>query len=98
MKPLVITPIVSEKAVNLANIGIYMFEVPTTANKIEIAREVAGNFKVTPVSVNILVRKGKLKNFRRIKGRQSNTKQAFVKLAKGQSIKLFETGDKAGVK
>ena len=37
-------------------------------------------------AVNTLVRKGKIKRFRGIKGRQSDIKRAIVTLAEGQSI------------
>jgi large subunit ribosomal protein L23 len=37
-------------------------------------------------AVNTLVRKGKVKRFRGIKGRQSDVKKAVVTLVDGQSI------------
>jgi large subunit ribosomal protein L23 len=85
-----VTPKISEKAIYLAERDQYVFEVPTSANKIEVARAVEAAFKVNVTNVNILVAKGKQKRFRQIKGRQKDVKKAIVKVKSGQSIKLFE--------
>lgn len=87
-------PRISEKAIGLAEKGVYVFEVPMSANKLEVARVVEGAFKVKVVDVNMLVAKGKPKRFRRILGRQADVKKAMVKVKAGQSIKLFEGGGK----
>ena len=85
-----ITPHVSEKAVAMAETGVYVFDVPTTANKINVAQAVEAAFKVEVTDVNILVSKGKLKRFQKSQGRRKDTKKAYVSLKKGQSIALFE--------
>lgn len=87
---ILLTPRVSEKAMALAEQNTYVFEVPTSANKTEVAKAVEAEFKVKVAKVNIVVHKGKIKVFKRIKGQQADTKKAIVKLEKGQSIKLFE--------
>lgn len=87
---LILTPRISEKAIGLAERGVYVFEVPTTTNKMEVARAVKAQYKVDVVDVNILIHKGKLKRFRQVMGRQTDTKKALVKLKTGQSIALFE--------
>ncbi len=74
----------------LAEKGIYVFEVPTASNKIELTKAVEVAFKVNVVAVNIIVAKGKLKRFKKLMGRQTDTKKALVTLKKGQSIPLFE--------
>lgn len=83
-------PLVSEKAIALAEQGKYVFEVPTVANKAQISRAVETAFKVKVADVNVMIHKGKLKRFGRKLGRQNDTKKAVVKLQPGQSIKLFE--------
>lgn len=83
-------PRVSEKAVDQAGKGVYVFEVPTSATKPEVAQAVANTFKVKVADVNMLLQQGKVKAFRRIKGRRSDIKKAYVKLEKGQKIALFE--------
>lgn len=87
---ILLTPRVSEKAMMLAENNVYVFEVLTSANKIEVRKSVEAQFKVKVAQVNIVLHKGKLKVFKRIKGQQTDTKKAIVKLQKGQSIKLFE--------
>jgi large subunit ribosomal protein L23 len=90
MSQLLLTPKISEKAIYLAERGIYVFEVPTSTNKIEVAKAVEAAFKVNVTDVNIVIHKGKLKRFKQKLGRQKDTKKAMVKLKAGQSIALFE--------
>ncbi|MDF2461112.1 MAG: Ribosomal protein [Candidatus Saccharibacteria bacterium] len=90
MSQLLLTPKISEKAIYLAERGIYVFEVPTDTNKIEVAKAVEATFKVNVTDVNIVIHKGKLKRFKQKLGRQKDTKKAMVKLKSGQSIALFE--------
>lgn len=90
MSTLVLTPKISEKAINLAERGIYVFEVPGDANKIEIAKAVEAAFKVNVTDVNISITKGKLKRFKQVYGRQKDVKKAMIKLRSGQKIALFE--------
>ncbi len=85
-----LSPRISEKAIALAEKGTFVFEVPTSANKIEIAKAVEAAFKVTVVDVNVIIAKGKIKRFKRIVGRERDRKKALVTLKKGQSIALFE--------
>jgi large subunit ribosomal protein L23 len=90
MSQLSLVPRISEKSINQAANGVYFFDVPMTANKILVRRAVKDQFKVEVEAVNMAIHKGKVKVFRRITGRRSDTKVAVVKLKKGQSIKLFE--------
>jgi large subunit ribosomal protein L23 len=90
MSQMILTPKISEKAIYLAERGIYVFEVPTSANKIEVAKAVEAAFKVNVTDVNMTIIKGKLKRFKQIKGRRQDIKKAMIKLQKGQKITLFE--------
>lgn len=83
-------PIISEKSLTLASAGTYLFEVPMSANKLVVADAVSKLFKVEVVRVRTSITQGKLKRFKGRKGRQSDTKRAFVQLKTGQSIKIFE--------
>ena len=89
----VIRPVVSEKSYALSEKGVYIFVVPKETNKVEIRRSVERIFNVKVVAVNTLNRPGKRKRNRRSPtlGRRPDTKRAFVRLAQGQSIPLFET-------
>lgn len=90
MNQMVLTPKVSEKAMYMAERGIYIFEVPMETNKIEVTKAVEAAFKVEVTDVNIVIAKGKVKRFRRSLGRERDVKKAMVKLKAGQSIALFE--------
>lgn len=90
MSQMVLTPKISEKAIYLAERGIYIFEVPTNANKIEVAKAIEAAFKVKVTDVNMVIIKGKLKRYKQILGRRQTVKKAMIKLEKGQKITLFE--------
>jgi large subunit ribosomal protein L23 len=90
MAQMVLTPKISEKAITLAGRGIYVFEVPSDANKIEVAKSIEAAFKVEVTDVNMVVVKGELKRFKQVLGRQKDIKKAMVKLRAGQKIDLFE--------
>ena len=90
MSRLLLIPKVSEKAIAQAEAATYIFEVPVTANKVEVAKAVKETFKVDVLSVNMLIAKGKTKRFRRVLGQEKDIKKAIVKIKKGQSIALFE--------
>ena len=96
---LIIRPRVSEKAIAMGETGTYVFEVPTSSNKIEVAKAVEQSFSVKVLSVNIMVTKGKIvrsrqKGGKQIKGRRSNVKKAMVRLQPGQKINMFDEGGK----
>jgi large subunit ribosomal protein L23 len=92
-RDVVIRPIVSEKSYALSEKGVYLFIVPKATNKIEIRRSVERVFNVKVVKVNTLNRPGKRKRNRKkpTMGTRPGTKRAFVTLAAGQTIPLFET-------
>ena len=85
-----IAPHISEKAVAMAETGVYVFDVPADANKISVTQAIEKAFKVEVTDVNILNVKGKLKRFQKTTGRRKDVKKAYVSLKKGQSIALFE--------
>jgi large subunit ribosomal protein L23 len=90
MSNLILTPKISEKAITMAEHGIYVFEVPASTNKIEVAKAVEAAFKVNVTDVNMIISKGKLKRYKQILGRQKDVKKAMVKVRSGQKIALFE--------
>jgi large subunit ribosomal protein L23 len=99
MSTLLMAPRISEKAIALAETGAYVFDVPTTTNKIEVAKAVEQAFNVQVVSVNMLITKGKIVQQRRRRGKstsgaRSDVKKAIVRLKAGQKIALFEEGSK----
>ena len=80
------SPAVTEKATLLSEANQVVFNVAGSASKPEIKKAVEELFNVKVQSVNTLVRKGKTKRFRGIRGRQRDVKKAIVTLVDGQSI------------
>lgn len=94
---MILKPVVSEKAIAQAEEeNTYIFHVPKSANKHDIAREVARRFDVTVTRVRTTVCKGKSKQMpvqggrKLISGRRSDMKKAYVTLPSDDNIPLFE--------
>ena len=81
-----VSPIVTEKAERLQANGKYLFNVSRSANKVEVARAIKEVYGVTPVAVNIVVRKGKAVRFGKYQGRRKTEKKAIVTLKKGEIL------------
>ena len=79
-------PAITEKATLLSESNQVVFNVAGTASKPEIKKAVEELFNVKVKAVNTLVRKGKTKRFRGVRGRQSDVKKAIVTLEDGQAI------------
>ena len=79
-------PVITEKSTAASEENKVVFTVAGTATKADIKAAVESLFKVKVTSVNTLVRKGKIKRFRGIVGRQSDTKRAIVTLEEGHMI------------
>ena len=82
----IVSPVITEKSTMASEANQVMFNVAKNASKPEIKQAVEALFGVKVTSVNTLVRKGKVKRFRGIRGKQSDVKKAVVTLADGQSI------------
>src|SRR5688572_3197187 len=95
MDAMTLKPRVSEKAYDMAqNHNVYVMQVPMSANKLTVAKAISEQFKVTVLTVNTVVSKGKQKRTVRKGGRQSmgkraDTKKAYVTLKAGESIPIF---------
>lgn len=92
-RDVIVRPVVSEKSYALSEKGVYMFVVPSEANKVEIRRSIERVFSVNVTKVNTLNRPGKRKRNRKKPtfGKRPDTKRAFVTLSPGESIPLFES-------
>ena len=82
----IVAPVITEKSTMVSEHNQVVFKVKKDATKSEIKEAVEKLFGVKVTAVNTLVRKGKVKRFRGITGRQSDVKKAVVTLADGQSI------------
>jgi large subunit ribosomal protein L23 len=98
-KSLTIHPRVSEKAYAMSQTGTYVFVVPVTTNKVEVAKAVAAQFNVTVLTVNTATQKGKPVRFYRggkfDSGSRSDLKKAYVRLQDGDSIPVFAANDES---
>jgi len=82
----IVSPVITEKSTLASEHNQVVFKVAAGATKPEIRDAVEALFKVKVESVNTLLRKGKTKRFRGIKGRQKDFKKAIVTLKEGHSI------------
>jgi ribosomal protein L23 len=76
--------------------NVYVFNVPLTANKQQIVAAVESQFEVKVERIKTLVQNGKAVRFSRGKRAQpgkttrKDAKKAYVRLAKGDSIQVFD--------
>jgi large subunit ribosomal protein L23 len=95
-KTLHIRPRMSEKTYGMSQNGVYVFDVPGSANKHSVARAVASQFEVTVLGVNITNVKGKStrtirkKGRRAVTGQRANVKKAYVTLKEGDKLPFFQ--------
>lgn len=80
------SPVITEKATIQSEQDKVVFNVSKDATKPEIKAAVEALFSVKVKSVNTQIRKGKVKRFKGIVGKQVDVKKAIVTLEEGQSI------------
>ena len=85
---IILNPLVTEKSTQQSEFNKMVFSVPVDANKIEVKSSIEKIFSVKVASVNTILLKGKVKRFKGVLGRRSNTKKAIVTLAPGNTIDL----------
>jgi large subunit ribosomal protein L23 len=79
-------PVITEKSTLVSEYNQVMFKVARDASKLEIKDAVEKLFRVKVKAVNTQVRKGKMKVFKNIRARLSDTKRAIITLEEGHSI------------
>ena len=82
----IIAPVITEKATAVSESNQVVFKVRRDATKPEIKAAIERLFGVKVLAVNTILRKGKTKTFRGVKGKQQNVKKAIVRLAEGDTI------------
>jgi large subunit ribosomal protein L23 len=82
----IVSPIITEKSTLASESNQVLFNVAADATKVEIKSAVEGLFGVKVKAVNTLNRKGKVKRFRGVIGKQNDVKKAIVTLVDGESI------------
>ncbi|MBF89344.1 MAG: 50S ribosomal protein L23 [Candidatus Marinimicrobia bacterium] len=103
-RQILLRPILTEKINKLEDDkNIYAFQVDSKANKIEIKEAVEKKFDVKVNKVRTMNFFGKSKQMTvrsggrsiRTTGKRSNWKKALVTLGEGNSIDLYEIGEKS---
>lgn len=89
---ILIRPLISEKATSAKETANQVvFYVHPDANKIQIGAAVEKAFDVKVTGVNVIRRRPRPRTrFGRVTGRESGFKKAYVTLAEGDKIELFE--------
>ena len=87
---ILIEPVITEKANALREENKYVFIVRPDASKIQIKEAVRKLFNVKVLSCTTINVDGKVKRLRGSKGMTSSYKKAIVRVADGETIKLFE--------
>jgi large subunit ribosomal protein L23 len=87
---ILIAPVLSEKSNSLREEGKYVFKVDPKASKIEIKEAVRKLFGVKVIDCTVINVGGKMKRVRGRPGLTSSWKKAIVRLAPGETIKVFE--------
>ena len=82
----IVAPVITEKATIASENNQIVFKVARNATKPQIKEAIERLFDVKVTSVNTLLRKGKTKAFRGVRGRQQDVKKAIVTLADGYRI------------
>jgi large subunit ribosomal protein L23 len=91
-----VTPRATEKAYAQSQNNVYVFNVPLTANKQQIVAAIEEQFEVKVARIKTLVQSGKAIRFSRGKRAQpgkttrKDSKKAYVTLAEGSTIQVFE--------
>lgn len=83
-------PLISEKGTTLGQLNQYVFKVSNKANRTEIRDAIEVLFKVKVEKVRTLIIHGKPKGARQKSGHRPNWKKAYVTLASGNKIELFQ--------
>jgi large subunit ribosomal protein L23 len=90
-------PVITEKANGMNESGVYCFVVDKHANKIQIKQVIEKTYSVTVESVRTVRTPGKLKTrytkSQVISGRKPGYKKAYVQLAEGEIIDLYDAAE-----
>ena len=84
----ILSPLVTEKSTQQSEFNKMVFSVPVSATKLDVKLSIEKIFSVKVSAVNTILLKGKVKRFKGVLGRRSNTKKAIVTLAPGNTIDL----------
>ena len=84
----ILSPLVTEKSTQMSEYNKIVFSVPLGASKFDVKSSIEKIFSVKVKTVNTILLKGKVKRFKGVLGKRSDTKKAIVTLAAGNTIDL----------
>jgi large subunit ribosomal protein L23 len=84
------SPLVTEKNTYHSAAGVYVFEVGIKSDKVEIKAAVESKFGVKVIGIRTAIARGRPKMTKFGAGKTPYWKKAYVKLAAGEKIALFE--------
>ncbi len=91
LSEILIRPLVTEKTTSqLGGDETYAFEVGIDANKVQIKNAIEAYYGVDIHDVNTLVVRGKTKRHGRHYGKRKNWKKAYVRVASGQTLNIYD--------
>jgi large subunit ribosomal protein L23 len=90
MKQIIRSPLITEKNTVLAESGVYVFEVHMDATKPDIKKAVETGFSVKVKNIRTAVCRNDMKYNRFGLTKVTRWKKAYIQLAAGQKISLFE--------
>lgn len=85
---LVSRPLITEKSAQLGALNKYVFEVPTSVNRQEVAKAIRSIYNVKPIQVNMIRLSGKSVRYGHSSGTTKDWKKAIVTVAAGQTINV----------
>ncbi len=90
MKSIIQTPLITEKNTALAESGVYVFQVALDSTKAQIKSELEKGFSVKVKNVRTVICRNDMKYSRFGLTKVKKWKKAYIQLAAGQKISLFE--------
>ena len=90
MKQIIRSPLITEKNTTLSETGVYVFEVHMDASKPEIKQAVEKGFSVKVKNIRTAVCRNDMKYNKFGLSKVRKWKKAYIQLAEGQKISLFE--------
>ncbi len=90
MKQIIRSPLITEKNTQLSESGVYVFEVHMESSKPEIKKAVETGFSVKVQNIRTAVCRSDMKYTKFGLSKVRKWKKAYIKLAAGQKIALFE--------
>ena len=88
-KSIIIHPIISERATDMASRGMYVFKVQKHATKPEIKKALHAAYNVDAVAVRTVMVKAKKRRLGRSVGIKPGYKKAFITLKDGQTLDVL---------